>query len=86
MQQNHYVAPRTALEQQVAANLAEVLNLEQVGLTDNFFELGGHSLLATQIISRVRQALGLDVPLRSLFERSVLGDFVAGLDASRAAA
>ncbi|MBA2930407.1 amino acid adenylation domain-containing protein [Pseudomonas sp. CCUG 57209] len=79
-QQNHYVAPRTALEIQVAGIWQSVLNLEQVGLTDDFFALGGHSLLATQIISRVRQALGLDVALRSLFERSVLGDFVAGLD------
>uniref|UniRef100_UPI000289BE31 non-ribosomal peptide synthetase n=1 Tax=Pseudomonas sp. PAMC 25886 TaxID=1125977 RepID=UPI000289BE31 len=79
-QQNHYVAPRTALEIQVAGIWQSVLNLEQVGLTDDFFALGGHSLLATQIISRVRQALSLDVALRSLFERSVLGDFVAGLE------
>ncbi|SDU36152.1 non-ribosomal peptide synthase domain TIGR01720/amino acid adenylation domain-containing protein [Pseudomonas synxantha] len=78
-QQNHYVAPRTALEIQVAGIWQSVLGLEQVGLTDDFFALGGHSLLATQIISRVRQALNLDVALRSLFERSVLGDFVAGL-------
>ncbi|WP_395607828.1 non-ribosomal peptide synthase/polyketide synthase [Pseudomonas sp. B22129] len=79
-QQNSYVAPQTALQIQVAAIWQSVLNLEQVGLTDDFFALGGHSLLATQIISRVRQALNLDVALRSLFERSVLGEFVAGLN------
>ncbi|WP_439862469.1 non-ribosomal peptide synthase/polyketide synthase [Pseudomonas antarctica] len=79
-QQNRYVAPRTALEIQIADIWQNVLNLEQVGLTDDFFALGGHSLLATQIISRVRKTLNLDVALRSLFERSVLGDFVAGLD------
>ncbi|MEO8488703.1 non-ribosomal peptide synthase/polyketide synthase [Pseudomonas sp.] len=79
-QQNRYVAPRTALEIQVADIWQSVLNLEQVGLTDDFFALGGHSLLATQIISRVRKTLNLDVALRSLFERSVLGDFVSGLD------
>ncbi|AZE54867.1 Non-ribosomal peptide synthetase [Pseudomonas synxantha] len=77
--QKAYVAPRTALEVQVAGIWQSVLGLEQVGLTDDFFALGGHSLLATQIISRVRQALNLDVALRSLFERSVLGDFVASL-------
>ncbi|AZE60746.1 non-ribosomal peptide synthase/polyketide synthase [Pseudomonas synxantha] len=77
--QKAYVAPRTALEIQVAGIWQSVLGLEQVGLTDDFFALGGHSLLATRIISRVRHALNIDVALRSLFERSVLGDFVAGL-------
>ncbi|NER61600.1 non-ribosomal peptide synthetase, partial [Pseudomonas sp. MAFF212428] len=47
-----------------------------------FFEIGGHSLLATQVVSRVRQVLGHEVALRTLFERSRLGDFVAALGAS----
>ncbi|WP_243667325.1 amino acid adenylation domain-containing protein, partial [Pseudomonas brassicae] len=77
-----YVAPRSELERQVAAIWQDVLKLERVGLDDAFFEIGGHSLLATQVVSRVRQVLGHEVALRTLFERSRLGDFVAALGAS----
>jgi amino acid adenylation domain-containing protein len=71
-----YVAPRSGLEQQVAAIWADVLKLERVGLTDNFFELGGHSLLATQVMSRIRQDLGIEAPLKVFFEGASLEDFV----------
>ena len=75
--QGAYVAPVSELEQQLAAIWADVLKVEQVGLTDNFFELGGHSLLATQVVSRVRQQLGLELSLRNLFESADLAAFVA---------
>ena len=74
-----HVAPVTPREQQVAAIWAEVLELPRVGLDDHFFELGGHSLLATRVVSRVRQALALEVPLKALFEQPLLGDFVRAL-------
>jgi amino acid adenylation domain-containing protein/FkbH-like protein len=61
-------APRTPTEEIVAAIMAEVLGLEQVGRHENFFELGGHSLLATKVISRLREAFNLEVPVQCLFE------------------
>lgn len=63
-----YAEPRTEIEEALAQIWAAVLGLDKVGLHDNFFELGGHSLLGTQLISRVRTALQLEVPLRWLFE------------------
>ncbi|WP_460146297.1 amino acid adenylation domain-containing protein [Pseudomonas sp. H3_H08] len=77
--QQAYVAPRSELEQQIAAIWQDVLKVERVGLSDNFFELGGHSLLATQMVSRIRQALGLNLQLRQLFENASLEACVAAL-------
>ncbi|WLI44523.1 amino acid adenylation domain-containing protein [Pseudomonas beijingensis] len=77
--QQVYVAPQSELEQQIAAIWQDVLKVERVGLSDNFFELGGHSLLATQMVSRIRQALGLNLQLRQLFENASLEACVAAL-------
>jgi len=59
----------------LAAIWSAVLKVDQVGVHDNFFELGGNSLLATQVISRVRDAFKLELPVRSLFETARLTDF-----------
>jgi amino acid adenylation domain-containing protein len=65
---SQYVAPRDEIEESVTSIFASVLKLERVGIYDSFFELGGHSLLATQVVSRLRQDLHIEFPLRSLFE------------------
>jgi amino acid adenylation domain-containing protein len=60
--------PRTAVEEIVADIWGQVLGVERVGLRDDFFELGGHSLLATRVLSRMREALGVEVSVRAIFE------------------
>ncbi|NHZ38532.1 amino acid adenylation domain-containing protein, partial [Massilia rubra] len=62
-----YAAPQGATEQALAAIWQELLGVERVGREDHFFDLGGHSLLAVQLASRVRQRMGAELPLRTLF-------------------
>jgi amino acid adenylation domain-containing protein len=64
-----YVAPRTAVERFLAACWRDVLQIENVSVHDSFFELGGHSLSATQLVSRIRDEFGLELPLYRVFER-----------------
>ncbi|MEI2581573.1 phosphopantetheine-binding protein [Scytonema sp. PRP1] len=69
-----YVAPQTAVEQVLVKIWAEVLGVKRVGIDDNFFTLGGHSLLATQLVSRVRDAFKVELPLRSVFEAPTIAE------------
>jgi amino acid adenylation domain-containing protein len=75
-----YVAPRTPTEEAVAAIWASVLGLAQVGVEENFFEMGGHSLLTTQVISRIRQALAVEIPVRMLFERPTISGLAESIE------
>jgi acyl carrier protein len=67
-----YVAPRGVVEERIAAIWADVLKVARIGARDEFLDLGGHSLVAIQIISRVNQAFGVDLPLASAFEASTV--------------
>jgi amino acid adenylation domain-containing protein len=71
--------PRGAAEELVAAAWREALGLDSVYRQDNFFDVGGHSLLAGQVITRLRERTGSQVPLRLIFERPVLADFAAAV-------
>ncbi|MCX2899977.1 non-ribosomal peptide synthetase [Pseudomonas mandelii] len=75
--QRPFEAPEGDLEQQLAAIWAEVLGVVQIGRRDNFFELGGHSLLAAQASARVELELGIELPLRALFESTDLQAYAA---------
>jgi acyl carrier protein len=80
-----FVAPRDGIERRIAELWQEVLGLDRVGIHDDFFELGGHSLLGTQVVSRVREAFGVDVSIRGLFETpTVAGVAMAVLQAQAA--
>jgi non-ribosomal peptide synthetase component F len=75
-----YVPPRTATEAALAAIWTELLGAARVGAEDGFFALGGHSLLATRVVSRIRQAFGVDLPLRAIFESPTLAALAAEID------
>jgi amino acid adenylation domain-containing protein len=72
--------PRNMIEERVATQVAASLGLESVARDDNFFMLGGHSLLGTQLIARLRQAFGIDVPLRTLFARPTVAELSEELE------
>jgi len=79
-----YVVPNTETERQLTEICAQLLHIDQVGIHDNFFELGGHSLLATQLISRMRDVFGLELPLRSLFEHPTVAELAIQVDITEA--
>jgi amino acid adenylation domain-containing protein len=83
MAQADYVAPRNEVEAAVAEMCAELLGVPRVGVHDSFFELGGHSLLATQLISRIREAFQVELPLRTLFENPTVAALAESIGSVR---
>ena len=77
------IEPRTPEEELMAGLWRQVLQLKEVGIDDNFFELGGHSLLATQLVSRVREAFGVELALRNLFEAPTIGKLTRRMELVR---
>lgn len=67
--------PRNQTEERLAAIWADVLGVKELGIHDNFFDLGGHSLLGTQVILRVREAFGVEIPLRAIFQSGTVAGF-----------
>ncbi|MCP5003232.1 MAG: AMP-binding protein, partial [Planctomycetes bacterium] len=72
--------PRTETEQLLCSLWSKVLSIEVTGKMTNFFESGGHSLLATQLVSRIRESFGIEMPIRVVFEQTVLQDQAQWLD------
>ncbi len=78
-------APRDPAEELMAAIWSEVLGVPRIGIHDDFFEHGGHSLLATQVMSRVREAFGVEIPLRRLFEGPTVAELARAVETALAA-
>jgi acyl carrier protein len=77
-----FVAPRTPVEETLAAIWREVLGVPAVGVQDDFFVLGGHSLSAARILSRVRDSLGANLSLSVIFESPTVEGMAAAVSSS----
>jgi acyl-CoA synthetase (AMP-forming)/AMP-acid ligase II/thioesterase domain-containing protein len=75
--------PATDLERAIARIWRETLERDRIGVRENFFELGGHSILATQLLSRLRDALGVELTVAALFEDPTIAGLAARIDQAR---
>ena len=80
-----FVAPRTPFEETLCEIWSDLLRIKQIGVNDNFFDLGGHSLLATQMVSRIRDAFQVELPLAILFEFPTISELTKAIATARAA-
>ena len=78
-----YAPPRSPVEEFLAEAWASLLRVERPGIHDNFFALGGHSLMAAQVIARVRQTLGVELPLRAMFDAPTIIKFAERIEVER---
>lgn len=77
------VAPRTSTEMALAAIWKELLGVSQVGIEDSFFDLGGHSLLVTRMAAQIHRNVGVEIPLRRLFETPTIGELAHYIETVR---
>ncbi|MBT9332217.1 type I polyketide synthase [Paracidobacterium acidisoli] len=70
-----FTEPTEETERAVAIIWQNLLGVDRVGSHDNFFELGGHSLLGIQVMARIRERFGVDLPLRTVFEAPTPAEF-----------
>jgi acyl carrier protein len=75
-----FVAPRTQIEELVAQAWREILSVETLSIYDNFFKLGGHSLVGTQIVARLRETFGREIPLAALFDAPTVAELSMGIE------
>jgi amino acid adenylation domain-containing protein len=78
-----FVAPRTPIQDVLATIWAETLGVDRIGINDDFFSLGGHSLLVARIVARVRDALQIELPIRTLFEASTVASLATEVERLR---
>jgi amino acid adenylation domain-containing protein len=80
MREESDAAPRTSVEGLLAEIVAAILSLDRVGVDDDFFLLGGHSLLGVQLISRIHETFGVELPLLTLFEAPTVAELSAQIE------
>ena len=78
-----FIQPRTPEEEKIAEIWAEVLDVKPIGVDANFFDLGGHSLSATRVVTRIREAFGVNLPLRLLFDSPTIEAVAAHITNAR---
>ena len=79
---DRYLPPTSETEVKLVQIWQEVLKLDRVGITDNFFELGGHSLLAIRLVNRIKEALNVRVPIRTLFDSPTIAAVASFIDSA----
>ena len=83
LHENGTIPPRRPVEAALAEIWSRALGTAEIGIGDDFFALGGDSLRATRVVSRIRDAFGVELPLRAIFESRTIAQLAARIDAAR---